>query len=86
MNDLFIVPVRTPADGVQVIVTGRAPDGRKIGIAFSDPDVLRRALGARAAWIPLSLCALRAMLRPVGVTRIQVDPLVMTARPLAVAG
>ncbi|MFC4912769.1 SAV_915 family protein [Actinomadura gamaensis] len=81
MSDVLFVPVRTPAEGMQALVTGRAPDGRRVGIAFSDPDSLRRALGDGAEWTRLSSRALRAMLRPAGITRIQLNPLLTPTHP-----
>ncbi|MEV6768146.1 SAV_915 family protein [Nocardia sp. NPDC051030] len=60
-----------------VLQTGRLPQGGRIGIAFSDPDHLIAAMGSRQGWIRLSPTALRAMLRPLGVSNIQFDPILI---------
>ncbi|MGZ0147265.1 SAV_915 family protein [Kribbella sp. WER1] len=75
----WFVPVRC-ADGVAVVQTGRSPDGRRVGIAFTTSADLRAACGA-AEWMRLSEPALRDLLEPLGITRIQLDP-ALVAVPL----
>jgi hypothetical protein len=73
-GDLMIVPVRTTAAGMVSVRTGRLEDGGRVGIAFTTEGRLIRALGARQPSMRLHVKALRGILRPLGVTRIQVDP------------
>jgi hypothetical protein len=56
-----------------VVQTGRLPDGRRVGIAFSTLAGLRTASGVQE-WMRLSEDALRDLLEPLGITRIQLDP------------
>lgn len=53
--------------------TGRLPDGRRVGIAFSTSAGLRIACGA-SEWMRSSEEALRELLEPLGIMRIQLDP------------
>ncbi|MET7876060.1 SAV_915 family protein [Micromonospora profundi] len=76
----YAVPVRN-LPGRQVR-TGRSPQGQRVGIAFTRVDLLVAAMGADQPWEELCESALRAMLRPLGIDRIQVDPL-LVAPPLA---
>ena len=57
--------------------TGRLPDGRRVGIAFTTLGQLRAATGSRQEWMRLTESALREMLAPLGVTRIQLDPVLV---------
>ncbi|GIG70957.1 SAV_915 family protein [Phytomonospora endophytica] len=72
------VPVR-PARLVDAVVvrTGRLPDGGRVGIAFSRLDLLAAAMGDSQRWIRLSDSALRSMLTPLGITRTQLDPVLV---------
>ncbi|MFC6884607.1 MULTISPECIES: SAV_915 family protein [Actinomadura] len=73
MDGLFIVPVSERGGGALALRTGRV--GReRVGIAFSGEDRLRAAYGDGQRWTRLGERALRALLAPLGVTRIQVDP------------
>ena len=63
---------------------GRLPTGERVGIAFTTDERLTATMGPDQERIHLHERALRAMLRPLGVTRIQVDPGVLApsaARP-----
>jgi hypothetical protein len=60
-----------------VVRTGRQPQGRRVGIAFTRPDRLVAAMGKRQQWMRLSESALRAMLLPLGISDIQVDPILV---------
>ena len=75
---VFAVPVRTvPGRQLQTVRTGRSPQGQRVGIAFTRPDLLAAAMGAEQPWVELCQSALRSMLRPLGIDRIQVDPLLV---------
>ncbi|MEW1583865.1 SAV_915 family protein [Micromonospora vinacea] len=79
---IFAVPVRDlPGRLVRTVRTGRSPQGRRVGIAFTRPELLVAAMGADQQWEELCESALRSMLRPLGIDRIQVDPL-LVAPPL----
>jgi hypothetical protein len=73
-GDLLSVPVRTTAGGMVSVRTGRLEGGGRVGIAFTSEERLIRAFGAGQRSIRLHVSALRGLLRPLGVTRIQVDP------------
>ncbi|GLZ79467.1 hypothetical protein Afil01_42740 [Actinorhabdospora filicis] len=60
-----------------VIRTGRLPQGERVGIAFTSLEHLAAAMGDRQPWTRLAESALRSMLRPLGVNRIQVDPILV---------
>ncbi|WP_444949753.1 SAV_915 family protein [Micromonospora ureilytica] len=79
---IFAVPVRDlPGRLVRTVRTGRSPQGQRVGIAFTRPELLVAAMGADQQWEELCESALRGMLRPLGIDRIQVDPL-LVAPPL----
>ncbi|WP_446218623.1 SAV_915 family protein [Micromonospora sp. IBHARD004] len=48
-----------------------------MGIAFTRFDRLAAAMGERQRWMRLSESALRAMLTPLGIGRIQLDPILV---------
>ena len=74
----YCVPVRGADDAAALVVqTGRLPRGQRVGIAFTGPDRLAAAMGHGQRWITLSASALRAMLKPLGVSGIQVDPILV---------
>ncbi|MFF0466935.1 SAV_915 family protein [Micromonospora zamorensis] len=79
---IFAVPVRDlPGRLVRTVRTGRSPQGQRMGIAFTRPELLVAAMGADQQWEGLCESALRGMLRPLGIDVIQVDPL-LVAPPL----
>ncbi|MFG1897677.1 SAV_915 family protein [Micromonospora zamorensis] len=79
---IFAVPVRDlPGRLVRTVRTGRSPQGQRVGIAFTRPELLAAAMGADQQWEELCESALRGMLRPLGIDVIQVDPL-LVAPPL----
>ena len=81
----MVVPVRTGSETAS-LRCGRRTDGRRAGIAFTTPARLIEVMGADQPWIYLHERAMRAMLAPLGVTRIQVDPDVVTPNlPVPVA-
>ncbi len=75
---IFAVPVRDlPGRLVRTVRTGRSPQGQRVGIAFTRPELLVAAMGADQPWEELCESALRGMLRPLGIDVIQVDPLLV---------
>jgi len=83
-TEWMAVPVRT-VSGMVSLRCGRLPTGERVGIAFTTEAHLAAVMGAGQPWIHLSEQALEEMLAPLGVTRIQVDPgLVTTTMPIAV--
>jgi hypothetical protein len=82
----MVVPVRA-GSGTVSLRCGRLPGGRRTGIAFTSEARLVEVMGADQSWIRLDERAMRAMLAPLGVTRIQVDPGAVTpGLPLRAAG
>jgi hypothetical protein len=80
----MIVPVRT-VSGMVSLRCGRLPAGERVGIAFTTEAHLVAVMGAGQPWIQVSELALREMLEPLGVARVQVDPgLIVTSRPVSV--
>lgn len=57
-----------------VVLTARLPEGDRAGLAFTTAEALAAAMGRNQPWVRLSLAAERALLAPLGVARIQVDP------------
>ena len=83
-TSLLVVPVHT-GSGMVSLRSGRLPSGERVGIAFTTEASLARAMGAGQPWILMGSEAMRDMLAPLGVTRIQVDPGVIAAgRPVSV--
>jgi hypothetical protein len=60
---------------------GHLPTGERVGIAFTTEARLTAVMGAGQPWIHLSERAMEEMLAPLGITRIQVDPGLVTTRP-----
>lgn len=84
-SKLLVVPVHT-GPGMASLRCGRLPGGERVGIAFTSQAGLAEVMGAGQPWIRLSAPAMRDMLAPLGVTRIQVDPGVIAAgRPISVS-
>ena len=78
------VPVRT-GPGTVALRCGRVPTAERVGIAFTTEARLAAVMGPDQPWIYLNDQALRAILGPLGVTRIQVDPdLVEASLPISV--
>ncbi|MEU4068208.1 SAV_915 family protein [Streptomyces wedmorensis] len=72
------VPVRPGAGGC-VTRLFRTPVGGRTAVAFTGPVRLRAVLGAAQPWIVLAEPALRALMEPLGVRELRIDP-VLTAR------
>jgi hypothetical protein len=76
----YFVPVRAAGHTAALVVkTGRLARGQRVGIAFTRPDRLIAAMGSGQTWLRLSLPALRTMLTPLGISGIQVDPILVAA-------
>ncbi|MFF3645128.1 SAV_915 family protein [Streptomyces sp. NPDC002564] len=69
----LFVPVR-PGPAGCVARLFRTPVGGRTAVAFTTPQRLTAALGARQEWIRLSEPALRALTVPLGVGEVTVDP------------
>jgi hypothetical protein len=74
----MVVPVRT-GPGTVCLRCGRLPTGERVGIAFTTEACLAGAMGSDQPWIHLNDQAMKAMLGPLGVTQVQVDPDLVTA-------
>ncbi|MEV5966844.1 SAV_915 family protein [Kribbella sp. NPDC051952] len=72
----WFVPVHSAGD-IASLQTGRLPDGRRVGIAFTTLAQLRAASGPRQEFMRLTEADLREMLAPLGVIRIQLDPVLV---------
>ncbi|WP_410788296.1 SAV_915 family protein [Kribbella sp. C-35] len=72
----WFVPVHSVGD-IAAPQMGRLPDGCRVGIAFTTLANLRVASGPRQEWMRLTEEALRETLAPLGVTRIQLDPVLV---------
>ena len=73
-HPVLVVPVCASAPGVCRLLTCRLPDGTRCGVAFTSAAVAARVMGPTTGLIELALPALRAMLTPLGIERVQVDP------------
>ncbi|MGW7070866.1 SAV_915 family protein [Streptomyces sp. NPDC054855] len=69
----LFVPVR-PGPAGCVARLFRTPVGGRTAVAFTTPQRLSAALGARQAWIRLSEPALRTLTEPLGIREVTVDP------------
>jgi hypothetical protein len=77
---MLYVPVHTCAGGTVSIQTGRLPSGQAVGLGFTSPARLALVFGEWHPWIELHLGALHAMLEPLGITLVRIDPLRPPAR------
>jgi len=77
----YLVPVHESKAGTLALQTGRLISGERVGLAFTSEASLLMTLGPSQQWIWLAPAALRAMLAPLGVTCVRVDP-----RPIAELG
>ncbi|EGJ78943.1 hypothetical protein STTU_6154 [Streptomyces sp. Tu6071] len=57
----------------------RTPHGTRTAVAFTTAGALHAALGRSQAWTVLSPAALRALVAPLGVTTLTVDPRLVLA-------
>lgn len=77
------VPVRRLAVGSS-LRTLPTVEGERVGVAFSSRESLRAAMGDGHDHQLMSLPALQAMLRPLGILRVELDPAV-TRHPRGLA-
>lgn len=75
----LFVPVRPGPAGCSARVF-RTPLGGRTAVGFTTPDRLSAALGPDQRWTRLAEPALRALVRPLGVTTVTVDPLLCIPR------
>ncbi|MGP3966749.1 SAV_915 family protein [Streptomyces sp. 6N223] len=76
MDGLLFVPARGNALGAFSVRTARPGAGQdRVGLAFTSEERLHAALGGTQRWIRLSRPALMALLRPLGIEDIRLDPL-----------
>jgi hypothetical protein len=75
----LFVPVRRSTVGTVTPLTARLPQGPRVGIAFTSLQALQAAARPGHDWIRLSEAALRGLLGPLGISRIQVDPVLIVA-------
>ncbi|MFF0434400.1 SAV_915 family protein [Streptomyces sp. NPDC004327] len=74
------VPVRPVAHGCAARLF-RTPPGVRTAVAFTTPARLRAVLGADQPWTALAEPALRALVRPLGVETLTVDPTLTAPGP-----
>lgn len=72
VTGLLVVPVA--GSEMLALRSGRTPTGERVGIAFTTESRLIQVMGAGQRWIHLSEAAMKAMLAPLGIARVQVDP------------
>ncbi|WP_306328904.1 SAV_915 family protein [Streptomyces venezuelae] len=77
------VPVR-PGTGGCVTRLFRTPVGGRTAVAFTDPARLRAVLGADQPWIRLSEPALLALMNPLDVRELRIDPALTAPTPVPV--
>ncbi|MFI6831244.1 SAV_915 family protein [Kribbella sp. NPDC050241] len=75
-SDDWFVPVRS-VGAAATLQTGRLPEGPRVGIAFTTLAHLRAATGPRQEWLRMDEETLHEVLAPLGVTRIQLDPVLV---------
>ncbi|MFE6712768.1 SAV_915 family protein [Streptomyces sp. NPDC057695] len=78
------VPVRPGAHGC-VTRLFRTPVGGRTAVAFTDPARLRAVLGADQPWIRLAEPALRALVAPLDVRDLRIDPVLTAPRAVTTA-
>ena len=72
VTGLLVVPVA--GSETLALRSGRLPTGERVGIAFSTESRLIQVMGAGQRWIHLAEPAVKSMLAPLGIDRVQVDP------------
>ncbi|WP_328907212.1 hypothetical protein OG230_31885 [Streptomyces sp. NBC_00234] len=77
---LLCVPVRPGAEGC-VTRLFRTPVGGRTAVAFTDADRLTAVLGAAQPWIVLAEPALRALMEPLGIHELRIDPVLTAPTP-----
>ena len=77
----LFVPVVKGANGGCVTRMFRTPLGTRTAVGFTSAQRLAATLGPTHAWVRLSRQALRALIEPLGITRVAVDPRLATPFP-----
>jgi hypothetical protein len=75
----LFVPVRRSTVGAVIPLTARLPQGPRVGIAFTSLEAMRAASRPGQDWVRLAEAVLRGLLGPLGISRIQVDPVLIVA-------
>jgi hypothetical protein len=73
-HHFLYVPVRHTAGGMDTLTIAHTPEGERAGIAFSSAGALAAACRPSQSFTEMAEDALREMLAPLGITRIQLDP------------
>jgi hypothetical protein len=74
VSETFLVPVRTSKAGALALRTGRLLTGERVGLAFTSEASLLLAMGPSQQWARLGYQAMRAMLAPLGIKNVRIDP------------
>lgn len=74
MNHTKLLVVPVAGSETLALRSGRLPTGERVGIAFTTESRLVQVMGAGQRWIHLAEPAMKAMLAPLGIDRVQVDP------------
>ncbi|WP_254898131.1 SAV_915 family protein [Kitasatospora sp. NA04385] len=77
---LLLIPVRPGPLGRTALVF-RTPLGDRTAVAFTSRTLLARVCGPAQPWAELSEPALRALVTPLGITVLTVDPQLVAAAP-----
>ncbi|MBS2538931.1 hypothetical protein KGQ20_39910 [Catenulispora sp. NF23] len=80
---LLLVPVRPGRCGSIAVRTGRLPDGRRIGLAFTCEAALAAVFGPEQKWIPLNARVARWMFAEAGAEETRVDAIPFVPAPAA---
>uniref|UniRef100_UPI0018910B73 SAV_915 family protein n=1 Tax=Catenulispora pinisilvae TaxID=2705253 RepID=UPI0018910B73 len=78
---LLLVPVRSGRCGSIAVRTGRLPDGRRVGLAFTCETALAAVFGAEQKWIPLNARVARWMFAEAGAEETRVDAVPFAPAP-----
>jgi hypothetical protein len=76
--DTLVVPIRHSPFGTLTPLTARQQDGTRVAVAYSSLAALEAVQPAHP-WIRLSEGALHALLSPLGIATIRVDPQLIVA-------
>lgn len=78
----LFIPVRRTACDIVVPRLARLPEGIEVGVGFTSMQSLATVCGPGQAWIQMTESALRALLCPLGIRDIEVDPAPVPAIPV----
>jgi len=79
---LLLVPVRSGRCGSTAVRTGRLPDGRRVGLAFTCEAALAAVFGPEQSWIPLNARVARFMFAEAGAEETRVDAVPFAPAPV----